>query len=75
MNLRKKNQTCFLFFVAVAFSCGNHVLAQSSGRGTSNGAPEPLSAAIDAATWKRVDAATDKALAWLATEQRRTGDG
>jgi len=75
MNLRKKNQTCFLFFVAVAFSCGNHVLAQSNGRGTSNGAPEPLSAAIDAATWKRVDAATDKALAWLATEQRRTGDG
>lgn len=40
-----------------------------------DGAPVPLSAAIDAATWRRVDASTDKALAWLAASQRRTRYG
>ena len=40
-----------------------------------SGAPVPLSAAIDAATWKRVDSSTDRALVWLASGQSRTGDG
>ncbi|MCA9213482.1 MAG: terpene cyclase/mutase family protein [Planctomycetales bacterium] len=55
-------------FVVAANLLVHSVHAQS-------GAPVPLSAAIDAATWKRVDASTDKALAWLASGQRRTGNG
>ena len=65
-----------LFAVVLLTSCfANSVVAQSSGRQKSSGAPVPLSAAIDARTWNRVDSSTDRALAWLASGQRRTGNG
>lgn len=64
------------FFVAyTAATLSGHYLSAQSIRNRGSEAPVPLSAAIDATTWKRVDSATDNALAWLANGQRRSGSG
>ena len=70
LNLPSGMERLVIILAASAFA--NCVSAQTTNE-NSKGAPVPLSAAIDAATWKRVDAATDRALLWLANGQRRTG--
>lgn len=75
MSFNKPIHTGLLVFILAANSFVHRLPAQSTKNQTSMKGPAPLSAAIDAATWKRVNSSTDKALSWLATQQRRTGDG